>query len=269
MNRVIPLVETTLLRITRFEHPEDEPHHDPREEHSRSISLSFVLRGSFSIRAGSKTFELTPRTVFATRPGLSYRTLHADDPPADICLSIDYSPEFLGDEPSGIASSEPVVELTNRTAYLRWRLERALERNREHGVFEEIGAELLSSVPGYEPGAKLFGERSLAWYAERIENARVLLASSFRERHSLGSLSRAVGMSPFHFARLFRSLVGIPPGRYLLLARLDHAYRLLREDRTVTDVCFDCGFRNLSYFVRAFRKRYRIPPSAVRRNQRE
>jgi AraC-like DNA-binding protein len=231
--------------------------------------LSFVLRGSFSIRAESKTFELTPRTVFATRPGLAYRTLHADDRPTDICLSIDYSPEFLGDEPSRIASSEPVVDLTNRTAFLKWRLERALEQKREPAGFEEIGAELLVSVNAVEPGAKLFGERSLAWYAERIEHARALLASSFRERHSLGSLSRAVGMSPFHFARLFRSLVGVPPGRYLLFARLDHAHRLLREDRPVTEVCFDCGFRNLSYFVRAFRKRFRIPPSAVHRSRRE
>jgi AraC-like DNA-binding protein len=269
LNRVIPLVETPLLRITRFEHPEDEPHHDPREEHSSSTSLSFVLRGSFSIRAGSKTFELTPRTVFATCPGLAYRTLHADDRPADICLSIDYSPEFFADEPSEIAPVAPVLDLTNRTAYLKWRLERALERNRDPEPFEEIGAELLSSVRGSEPGAKLFGERTFAWYAERIEQARVLLDTSFREVHSLGSLSRAVGMSPFHFARLFRSLVGVPPGRYLLATRLEHAHRRLREGRRVTDVCFDCGFRNLSYFVRAFRKRFQVPPSAVRRHQRK
>jgi AraC-like DNA-binding protein len=72
-------------------------------------------------------------------------------------------------------------------------------------------------------------------------------------------------MSPFHFARLFRSLVGVPPVRYLLHTRLDRAYDLLRQNRSVTDACFDCGFRNLSYFVRAFRKHHRVLPSAVRR----
>jgi len=266
MNRVVPLVETPLLRITRFEHPEGEPHHDPREENSASISLSFVLQGSFVIRAGSGRFEATPRTVFATRPGLAYRTYHADDRPTDICLSIEYAPEFFDDGSSGVAPAEPVLALTNRTAYLKWRLERAVALKREDAAFEEIGADLLSSVGGLEPGTKLFGERSFAWYAERIEHARTLLDTSFWEPHSLGSLSRAGGMSPFHFARLFRSLVGVPPGRYLLFTRLDHAYRLLRENRSVTDACFDCGFRNLSYFVRAFRKRYRIPPSAVRPN---
>lgn len=228
------------------------------------MSVNFVLRGSFSIRALSQRLEVTPRTVFATRPGLVYRTYHEEEPPADVCLSVEYSPEFIGEEHRGIAPTSPVLDLTNRTAYVKWRLERAVEQKREDAAFEEIGAELLSSVSGLEPGKKLFGERSLAWYAERIEHARAILDTSFRERHSLGSLSRAVGMSPFHFARLFRSLVHIPPGRYLLATRLDHAHRLLRENRTVTEACFDCGFQNLSYFVRAFRKRYRVPPSAVR-----
>lgn len=269
MNRVTPLAETPLVRVSIFEHPEGEPHHDPREENSTSVSLSFVLQGSFVIRAGSRRFEATPRTVFATRPGLAYRTYHADDRPTDVCLSIEYAPEFFGEASSEVAPAEPVLALTNRTAYVKWRLERAVELKREDAAFEEIGADLLSSVGGLEPGTKLFGERSFAWYAERIEHARALLATSFREGHSLASLSRAVGMSPFHFARLFRSLVGVPPGRYLLFTRLDRAYGLLREDRPVTDVCFDCGFRNLSYFVRAFRKRYGFTPSTVRQRRRK
>jgi AraC-like DNA-binding protein len=270
MNRVVPLVETPLVRITRFEHPEGEPHHDPPEESSTSVSLSFVLRGSFAIRAASKRFELTPQTVFATRPGLDYRTYHANDPPTDVCLSIDYSPEFFGDgNPWAPALPEPVLALTNRTAYLKWRLERALDLEPEPGAFEGIGADLLVSLGGVEPASKLFQERSLRWYQERIDRARRLLETSFREKHSLGSLSREVGMSPYHFARLFRSLVGTPPGRYLLFVRLDHARQQLRGGRTVTEACFDCGFRNLSYFVRAFRKRYGIPPSALRSTPRK
>jgi AraC-like DNA-binding protein len=227
--------------------------------------LSFVFRGSFAIRAGSRKLEVTPRTVFATRPGLAYRTYHEEERPTDVCLSVEYAPEFFGEEHRDLAPTSPVVDLTNRTAYLKWRLERAVGQDRNEGAFEEIAAELLVSVGVAESGTKLFGERSLAWYRERIEHARVLLTTSFREEHSLRSLSRTVGMSPFHFARLFRSLVGVPPGRYLLHTRLDRAYDLLRQNRSVTDACFDSGFRNLSYFVRAFRKRYRILPSSVRR----
>lgn len=263
MNRVVSLVETPLVRITRFEHPEKESHRDPVEENATSVSLNFVLSGSFFIRTGSRKMEVTPRALFATRPGLSYRTTHDEECPTDVCLTVEYRPGFFGEE-SPVAVSAPILALTNRTAFLKWRLLRALERKRDGAAFEEIGADLAAAVHRPEPAAKLFSEKSLGWYAERIEEARTHLEGSFQERHSLGSLSRAVGMSPFHFSRLFRSLVGTPPGRYLLLTRLERAHRMLRENRSVTDVCYDCGFRNLSYFTRAFRKRYRVPPSAAR-----
>jgi AraC-like DNA-binding protein len=265
MNRIVPLVETPLIRVTRFEHPADESHRDPREESSGELSLSFVLKGAFTIRMGSKRYELGGGSIFTTPPGISFRTQHAEDPPTDLCLSIDYAAEFFGAGKAPPARLEPVLPLTNRTAFLKWRLERALAGNRESALYEEIGADLLSSLTETDNGSSRFAETRLSWYAERIEEARRILTASFQEDHSLASLSRAVGISPFHFARLFRSLIGVPPGRFLLETRLERAQGMLRESRSVTDTCFACGFRNLSYFVRAFRKRYGVPPSAVRR----
>jgi len=68
-------------------------------------------------------------------------------------------------------------------------------------------------------------------------------------------------MSPFHFARVFRALVGKPPHRYLLEVRLARAARLLREGLSVTETCFAAGFNNLSYFTRRFRRCYGTAPS--------
>jgi AraC-like DNA-binding protein len=266
LNRIVPLAETSLVRVSRFEHPEKAPHRDPREERADSVSLSFVLRGSFTIRAASKDFQVTPRALFATRPGLAYRTTHSESCPTDVCLSVDYRPEFFGDQAPGNGPDFPVLELTNRTAYLRWRLLRAIAQHPRGDLLDDIGVDLLAAVFRPEPEAKLFSEGSLAWYAERIEGARTLIEESFQERHSLLSLSRAAGMSPFHFARVFRSLTGTPPARYLLHVRLERARSMLRRGRPVTEVSYDCGFRNLSYFTRAFRKRYRTPPSAIRAN---
>jgi AraC-like DNA-binding protein len=265
MNRIVPLVETSLIRVTRFEHPANESHRDPAEESAGELSLSFVLKGAFTIRLGSKQYELGEGSIFITGPGMCFRTRHAEDPPTDVCLSIDYAAEFFENGNAPPAPLEPVLPLTNRTAFLKWRLGRALTENGQSALYEEIGADMLSSLTAPAEGRSRFAERRLAWYADRIEEARRLLTASFQEDHSLASLSRAVGISPFHFARLFRSLTGVPPGRFLLETRLERARGMLREHRSVTDTCFACGFRNLSYFVRAFRKRYGVPPSAVRK----
>jgi AraC-like DNA-binding protein len=220
-----------------------------------------VLRGSFAVRVGSREYELTPRALFVTSPGLVYRTLHAERRPKDVCLSIEYAPEFFAH--TDFTPASPVVALTNRSAYLRWRIERALTDHAGDLAFEDLAAEILASA-GVASSRKLFAERSLAWYAPRVERVREILESSFSEDHSLASLARAAGISAFHFARLFRELVGVPPGRYLLWRRLERAHALLRANRTVTDACYDCGFRSLSYFVRAFRKRYGARPSDIR-----
>jgi len=57
----------------------------------------------------------------------------------------------------------------------------------------------------------------------------------------------------------------VPPHRYLTGVRLRHAARLLDEGAGVTFTCYEVGFGSLSHFVTAFRKRFGVVPSAVKR----
>ncbi|HUD70897.1 MAG TPA: helix-turn-helix transcriptional regulator, partial [Dongiaceae bacterium] len=81
---------------------------------------------------------------------------------------------------------------------------------------------------------------------------------------TLDAVARGVGMSPFHFCRVFRALVGLPPHRYLRRVRLERAAARLRAGAGVTDTCHATGFNNLGHFVRAFREAYGVPPGRFR-----
>ena len=60
-------------------------------------------------------------------------------------------------------------------------------------------------------------------------------------------------------------MLGVTPHQYLVRSRLRHAARRLAEDdSTITDIAYDVGFGDLSYFNRAFRRRYGASPSDVR-----
>ena len=83
----------------------------------------------------------------------------------------------------------------------------------------------------------------------------------YAAEHKLSSLARAVGISPFHLARVFRELTGVPPHLYLCCARLQNAARSLREGASVTEACFTSGFQNLSHFSRQFRRHFGVKPS--------
>ena len=73
-------------------------------------------------------------------------------------------------------------------------------------------------------------------------------------------------MSPFHFLRLFGSVLGVTPHQYLVRSRLRRAARLLAaEERSITDVALDVGFGDLSNFVRTFHRAAGVSPRAFRR----
>jgi AraC family transcriptional regulator len=110
-------------------------------------------------------------------------------------------------------------------------------------------------------GGRLYRPAQLAWYARRVDAVRERLDHDFAADHTLSRLASQTGMSPFHFARVFRELTGLPPHRYLLRRRLDAAAEQLRNGRSVTDTCFAAGFRSLSHFINVFRRTFGMSPS--------
>ncbi len=83
---------------------------------------------------------------------------------------------------------------------------------------------------------------------EQLEEnyARVERAIRFIERNalrqpSLAEIAAAVGMSEFHFQRLFSGWVGISPKRFLQFLTKEYARRLLEESQDVLSVAYDAG----------------------------
>lgn len=82
---------------------------------------------------------------------------------------------------------------------------------------------------------------------------------------SVDELSEVAGYSRSHFTRLFEESEGISPARYMLDLRLRRALRLLQETPSpIKEVSYLCGFRDPSYFAKAFFRTYGMAPSDVR-----
>ena len=84
---------------------------------------------------------------------------------------------------------------------------------------------------------------------------------------SVGELARRHGCTPRLVQRLFEQ-EGETFTEYVLAQRLARAYRLLgdprRQGEKISAVAYDCGFGDVSYFNRMFRRRYGVAPSDVR-----
>jgi len=79
-------------------------------------------------------------------------------------------------------------------------------------------------------------------------------------------LAHLCGMSLSSFKRTFRKVFGDAPASYIRQRRLERAAKLLRRtDNRVSDVAYDCGFKDLAHFSRTFQKAYGSSPTEWRR----
>jgi AraC-like DNA-binding protein len=91
-----------------------------------------------------------------------------------------------------------------------------------------------------------------------------------RHELSVGEVARANSLSPRQVQRLFEG-EGTTFSEYVLGRRLVLVYRALTiprlRQRSIGDIVFDAGFGDLSYFNRAFRRRFGLSPSEVRNRE--
>ncbi len=106
--------------------------------------------------------------------------------------------------------------------------------------------------------------------ARKIDRYKTLI--SYMEQHcqeplSLKDLSDVIGCSSQYLCRFFREIAGISPIQYLIALRIQHACALLSHtEQTVTDIALDCGFDNISYFIRKFREHKGCTPGDYRKH---
>ena len=256
--KVESLLTTPGVSVRRILHDADFVPASIEEESCCHYAVNFVESGTF--RIGSEALHAGDAMV--CQPETVRRYVHREEDPADVCVSIVFSGAIASDiERDGWSSG--IARRSNRSAFLRWRLARIIDEC-DGMQMEEWCGDLAAAIrhPSY---SRQF--RQIAWYAQRVEEARRCLSNDFARRHSLSSLAASAGMSPFHFARVFRELVGAPPHRYLRDLRLERARAMLRDGVSVTSTCYEVGFANLSHFIRSFERRFHCSPSAIKRTR--
>ncbi len=84
----------------------------------------------------------------------------------------------------------------------------------------------------------------------------------------LEELSEIAHLSPYHFHRIFKGVVGEPIGAYIRRIRLDRsALGLIYTQRGIVGIALDAGFESHEAFTRAFKKQFGITPSLYRKDR--
>jgi len=89
---------------------------------------------------------------------------------------------------------------------------------------------------------------------------------NYNKNLSLDELSKQVDMSKFYLCRLFKESLKMSPVEYINKVRIDKAMELLiNTDMSISEIAFECGFNNISYFIKVFRKYMHTTPLKFRK----
>ncbi|MEY2925732.1 MAG: hypothetical protein RL367_209 [Pseudomonadota bacterium] len=86
-----------------------------------------------------------------------------------------------------------------------------------------------------------------------------------RRRWTVAALAREAWLGGTAFARRFRKSMDVPPLTALTDLRLEQAVTLLCDGKTpLIEIAFQVGYNSEAAFVRAFRRKYAMPPGQFR-----
>ncbi|MBP1664373.1 MAG: hypothetical protein H6Q19_1513 [Bacteroidetes bacterium] len=106
--------------------------------------------------------------------------------------------------------------------------------------------------------------------SRRISKVHDYINIHFKEPIRLEDLASIAGMSSVSFSRFFKLRTGKTITDYLIEIRLGYASRLLVDTtNSISEICYECGFNNLSNFNRIFKKKKDCSPKEFRENYRK
>lgn len=97
----------------------------------------------------------------------------------------------------------------------------------------------------------------------RLLEARNIVEQNLKHPCSLAELSRKTGLNDFKLKKGFKALFGHTVFGYLAELRMNHAHKLLKDGRSVSEVAETVGYKNAHHFTAAFKKHFDMLPSKV------
>ncbi|MBQ7821847.1 MAG: helix-turn-helix transcriptional regulator [Clostridia bacterium] len=239
------------------------------------------------VRSGRLDVTLNSRTTKAEAGDIlvvNSETVHGATPYDCVYDCIVFHPEeFIADE----NGCRPFIEQLLDSSVLLYDYFKASSDTVLEGIIAETVKALQERKQGYKFSATgliycFFAHMiNNEYYAQntrptperdviRLKIALRYIREKFDTDLKLSDIAEKVSMSPKYFCRFFKDMTGKTPIEYLLAYRIERAARRLASgNETITEVSFACGFSDLSYFTKMF-KRYRgTTPSRFKRDHME
>lgn len=110
-----------------------------------------------------------------------------------------------------------------------------------------------------------FAQASRTTESRRVQKVKQYIDDNYSKPLRLADLADLVGMTPVAFSRFFRQRTDRTLSEYIVDIRLGYAARMLVDStKNISEICYECGFNNLSNFNRTFKAKRGLTPRDFR-----
>lgn len=234
-------------------------HRFPEHFHDDLYIVSMITSGHcYCMGKGVQEEVSEPGTVTLINPGQIHAGAPADERPLDYSLCY-FSLKAMGDLASDFMSggipefSASILKEPILTAMVRHLLVTMMESRDSLEKEAVLVSTLHFILSKYGFTGKLAaGDRTKGRHP--VKEAKRLLASDLDQKLSLDRVARRVGVSRFHFLRIFKENAGISPHHYRTFKRIELSKKLLSQGMLPAQVAFETGFADQSHFSNTFRR---------------
>ena len=245
------------------------PHERPFEEQHEAVCISAVTEGLFQYRGTQGAAVLAPGALLLGNQRHCFACGH-EHSSGDRCVSFHFTPQFMDRVVASVPGARQLEFIVPALPPLPDLLPIAVaaEAARNEGdqvELEELALRVAGAVAIVLAGAKKRARAPSGRDERRIAAALRQIEMHAHEPLSLVELAQSAAMSPYHFLRTFRAVVGMTPHQFILHTRMRRAaIRLRRTDDSISAIALDAGFNDLSTFNRRFHHIMTLSPSAYR-----
>lgn len=101
---------------------------------------------------------------------------------------------------------------------------------------------------------------------EIIKKAIRYIQDNYNKDISVTDIAEEAGVSKYYFCRIFKEITGYTTVRFINILRCTNARKLLMSGKySVEEAAFICGFDNLSYFSKTYKKHMGGLPSSAKK----
>ncbi len=224
-----------------------------------ALEIVYYAEGRGNIAFDSRSWNFSECDFHIAPAGIFHRQKNTEDLCA-ICLGI-----------SGSGLEELAGTWRDHSGGMRYPLEQLVkELNAKEQSYELIANGLLEQIVGLTRRVIV---SQAAGSQVPVKNGKIDKALHIiREnegRVSLDNLSDTLYISKDYLRHLVRKSTGQSPLRHIISSRMEKAKRLLEKtDKPIGDIADECGFNDIYYFSRFFKRNAKLPPAAYRKKHR-